>query len=71
MLRIEGGVWLMMSVERNADLDDVTEEDIEELALNDDQLRAIPLIQRRRLRPKRDSPHPNSSATPDGAGTVT
>ena len=39
--RIAGGVWLMKSVERNADLDDVTEEDIEEGALNDDQLQAL------------------------------
>ena len=39
--RIKGGVWLMKSVERNADLDDVTEEDIEEGALNDDQLQAL------------------------------
>jgi hypothetical protein len=35
------GVWLMKSVERNADLDDITEEDIEEGALNDDQLQAL------------------------------
>ena len=39
--RIAGGVWLMKSVERNADLDHVTEEDIEEGALNDDQLQAL------------------------------
>ena len=39
--RIVGGVWLMKSVERNADLDGVTEEDIEEGALNDDQLQAL------------------------------
>jgi hypothetical protein len=39
VLHIAGGVWLMKSVERNADLDDITEEDIEEGALNDDQLR--------------------------------
>ncbi len=39
--RIAGGVWLMKSVERNADLDDITEEDIEEGALNDDQLQAL------------------------------
>jgi hypothetical protein len=39
MLHIAGGVWLMKSVERNADLDDITEEDIEEGALNDDKLR--------------------------------
>jgi hypothetical protein len=39
--RIAGGVWLMKSVERNADLDDITEEDIEEGALNDDQLQAV------------------------------
>ena len=31
----------MKSVERNADLDDITEEDIEEGALNDDQLQAL------------------------------
>ena len=35
------GVWLMMSAERNADLADITEEDIEEGALNDDQLQAL------------------------------
>jgi hypothetical protein len=38
---IEGGVRLMMSDERNADLDDVTKEDIEEGGLNDDQLSVL------------------------------
>ena len=35
------GEWVMESVERNAVLDDVTEEDIEEGRLNDDQLQAL------------------------------
>lgn len=35
------GEWLMESVERNAALDDVTEEDVEEGRLNDDQIQAM------------------------------
>ena len=34
-------VWVLKSVERNRDLDGVTEEDIERGALNDDQLQAM------------------------------
>lgn len=35
------GEWVMESVERNAELDDVTEEDVEEGRLNDDQIQAM------------------------------
>jgi predicted ArsR family transcriptional regulator len=35
------GAWVVEAVERNANLDDVTEEDIEEGALNDDQIQAM------------------------------
>lgn len=35
------GIWLLKSLERNAILDDVTEEDVEAGALNDDQLQAM------------------------------
>ena len=35
------GEWLLQSSERNALLDDVTEEDVEEGRLNDDQAQAI------------------------------
>lgn len=35
------GEWLMESVERNTELDDVTEEDVEEGRLNDDQIQAM------------------------------
>jgi len=34
-------VWVLKSVERNRDLDGVTEEDVERGALNDDQLQAM------------------------------
>ena len=33
--------WLMNSIERNAELDDVTEDDIEQGHLNDDQIQAM------------------------------
>jgi hypothetical protein len=35
------GVWVVEGVERNADLDGVTEEDVEEGCLNDDQIQAM------------------------------
>ena len=35
------GKWVMESVERNAELDDVTDEDVEEGRLNDDQTQAM------------------------------
>jgi hypothetical protein len=35
------GVWLLKSLERNAILDGVTEEDVEAGALNDDQIQAM------------------------------
>jgi hypothetical protein len=35
------GAWVLDRVERNADLDGVTEEDVEEGRLNDDQLQAM------------------------------
>ena len=35
------GEWVMESVERNAELDDVTEEDVEEGRLNDAQIQAM------------------------------
>jgi hypothetical protein len=35
------GVWVVEAVERNASLDDITEEDVEEGRLNDDQLQAM------------------------------
>lgn len=35
------GEWLLEGVERNAELDDVTDEDVEEGRLNDDQLQAM------------------------------
>lgn len=35
------GAWLLKSSERNAELDDVTEEDVEAGALNDDQIQAM------------------------------
>jgi hypothetical protein len=38
---IRPGEWLMEGVERNAQLDDVTEEDVEEGCLNDDQIQAM------------------------------
>lgn len=38
---IRPGEWLMEGVERNAQLDDVTEEDVEEGRLNDDQIQAM------------------------------
>lgn len=38
---ISPGEWLMESIERNAQLDDVTEEDVEEGCLNDDQIQAM------------------------------
>ena len=35
------GTWVMNGVERNAELDGVTEEDVEEGCLNDDQIQAM------------------------------
>lgn len=35
------GTWVMNTIERNAVLDDVTEEDVEEGRLNDDQIQAM------------------------------
>ncbi len=35
------GQWVLESVERNAELDDVTDEDVEEGCLNDDQIQAM------------------------------
>lgn len=35
------GAWVVEAVERNASLDDVTEEDVEEGCLNDDQIQAM------------------------------
>lgn len=35
------GVWVMDGVERSAELDGVTEEDVEEGRLNDDQIQAM------------------------------
>lgn len=37
----ESGPWLLKSSERNTELDDVTEEDVEAGALNDDQIQAM------------------------------
>lgn len=37
----ESGSWLLKSSERNAELDGVTEEDVEAGALNDDQIQAM------------------------------
>ena len=34
-------MWVVEAVERNASLDDITEEDVEEGRLNDDQLQAM------------------------------
>lgn len=39
--KTEAGAWLLERVQRDDCLDDVTEEDIEEGALNDDQLQAL------------------------------
>jgi hypothetical protein len=41
LLRHASGAWLLKSSERNAELDDVTEEDVESGALNDDQIQAM------------------------------
>ena len=39
--RAKEGVWVLDGIERNAELDDVTEEDVEEGRLNDDQQQAM------------------------------
>jgi len=39
--KTSSSTWVMNSTERNADLDDITEEDIEEVHLNDDQIQAM------------------------------
>lgn len=39
--RTHQGIWIMNGIERNAELDDVTEADIEEGLLNDDQIQAM------------------------------
>jgi hypothetical protein len=41
LAQIKQGCWILESVERNACLDGVTEEDVEEGRLNDDQLQAL------------------------------
>jgi hypothetical protein len=41
MANIGPGEWLLESVERNTELDDFTEEDVEEGWLNDDQIQAM------------------------------
>jgi hypothetical protein len=41
LARVAPGHWVMDAVERNAVLDDVTEEDVEEGRLNDDQVQAL------------------------------
>jgi hypothetical protein len=39
--RVNDQTWVLDGVERNAELDGITEEDVEEGRLNDDQLQAI------------------------------
>jgi hypothetical protein len=39
--RNDDGIWVMDGVERNAELDDVTQEDVDNCALNDDQRQAL------------------------------
>ncbi|MFM1822208.1 MAG: hypothetical protein RI967_474 [Planctomycetota bacterium] len=39
--RATGGHWILREVTRNSELDGVTEEDVEEGALNDDQIQAM------------------------------
>jgi hypothetical protein len=41
VLQHASGAWLLKSSERNAELDGVTEEDVESGALNDDQIQAM------------------------------
>lgn len=41
LTKVNSGYWIVNAVERNAMIDDVTEEDLEEGRLNDDQLQAI------------------------------
>ena len=41
LAKIADGIWIVDSISRSAELDDVTEEDVEEGCLNDDQLQAM------------------------------
>ena len=41
LARVNPGYWVVNALERNAELDSVTEEDVEEGKLNDDQIQAM------------------------------
>jgi hypothetical protein len=41
LAQVSPGHWLLDCVERNADLDDVTQDDVDDGRLNDDQIQAI------------------------------